>query len=316
MPRMNDRSRAGFTLLEMMLVIVVMSAIMMMLIKGVQRRALDAKINKTALQMQQILSAGLAYYNNNGSWPAETDMSILDLDDGDPLYGYITPNSTDASNPFVNPWGNPYYIQSDQSFSTTNEDTAEKLFAVSSEVGATNASIVAAQIAGILPMGGVSGSNDYSYVMPASTGLEDGVKYSFAMAAVNIPGLSMNNARGLNFANIYGNGACVPQPSCPVNMEAQIFTAAAGFAGLLDESSTSEVYPIEAMYTWAVDGSKSSASCSDTSCSSDQWQVCMAVYSEESSSAVSDENDYNARILAMTRCAPSDEDVGDSGFWP
>jgi prepilin-type N-terminal cleavage/methylation domain-containing protein len=60
----------GFTLIEMMMVLVIMSTIVIMIAQYTVVKTDEVRRETAAIQMQQILNASLSYYINNGSWPA------------------------------------------------------------------------------------------------------------------------------------------------------------------------------------------------------------------------------------------------------
>lgn len=92
--KMKFKSSFGFTLLEILFVISIIAVIATIGLTTMQQRAQKVKIEKTALQMQQILQAGLAYYNdNNNTWPNPPKPSF------DP---YIPINGK------TSPWGESY----------------------------------------------------------------------------------------------------------------------------------------------------------------------------------------------------------------
>src|SRR5438445_9563563 len=66
---MKGKTEKGVTLLELMLVLAIMGSILVLMLNYGTRQAAQQRRDKTAVQMQQILSAGLAYYLAYGSWP-------------------------------------------------------------------------------------------------------------------------------------------------------------------------------------------------------------------------------------------------------
>jgi len=60
----------GFTLIEMLLVLIIVSMIIYMGLGYLQQRTVQIRMDRTSLQMQQILNAGMAYYIANSTWPA------------------------------------------------------------------------------------------------------------------------------------------------------------------------------------------------------------------------------------------------------
>jgi prepilin-type N-terminal cleavage/methylation domain-containing protein len=60
----------GFTLIEMMMVLVIMSTIIIMIAQYTVIKTDEVRRENAAIQIQQILNASLSYYVNNGKWPA------------------------------------------------------------------------------------------------------------------------------------------------------------------------------------------------------------------------------------------------------
>lgn len=86
----------GFTLIELLFVIAIISVIAAAGMSIVKQRAQEAKVEKCALQMQQMLQAGMAYYVDNNCWPHEAKCAS-----GAPDFAthYIPVGTT------INPWG-------------------------------------------------------------------------------------------------------------------------------------------------------------------------------------------------------------------
>ena len=61
----------GFTLIEMLLVMAIISTMIVLSIGYMNTRTRALTIDRTSAQMQQILNAGLSYYVNNNAWPAD-----------------------------------------------------------------------------------------------------------------------------------------------------------------------------------------------------------------------------------------------------
>ncbi len=66
------KGQRGFTLLEIMFVIIVMAIMAVSGVSLYNHKIQNLKVAKAATEMQQWLSAGLNYYNANGYWPGET----------------------------------------------------------------------------------------------------------------------------------------------------------------------------------------------------------------------------------------------------
>jgi prepilin-type N-terminal cleavage/methylation domain-containing protein len=92
----NKINVQGFTLLELLFVIIIAGVITLLGIHLYQIRSETYKVEKTAQQIQQILQAGVSYYIDRKIWPTSTTPS--------PDFNLYLPFSTSS-----NPWGNyPY----------------------------------------------------------------------------------------------------------------------------------------------------------------------------------------------------------------
>jgi prepilin-type N-terminal cleavage/methylation domain-containing protein len=273
------RRLKGFTLLEMLLVLAVAASAIVLFLNFTTAQFTQQRRDRTAIQMQQILSAGLAYYVANGSWPTSVAA----------LQGSYLP-----SGKIVSGWGGAYTITSSAS---------SPLFSVS----VTLPSIPEASIlAGMVPLGsntlpfapipaivgcdymvptsglptevdinvnvpcggscGTLGSND-TLIRSVYSGTcqPPGTQPSTTVTgSVTLPGQNLNNASAINYAGLYSDGACVPAPVCPSGMVAQIFTSPAAVAGVTSVSGCSgstgncsvvQTSPIYSFNTYAVGAS-------------------------------------------------------------
>lgn len=91
----------GFTLIELLFVITIVSVLVSLGVAMMQQHNQQAKVKQTALQMQQLLQAGLAYYVDNKCWPI-VSVSGCKVNPPPDFIQYIPVNSN------VNPWGNSY----------------------------------------------------------------------------------------------------------------------------------------------------------------------------------------------------------------
>lgn len=59
----------GFTLIELLLVLALITVMLGFLVLGLRQHAENARINKAALEIEQVLQAAITYNANNGKWP-------------------------------------------------------------------------------------------------------------------------------------------------------------------------------------------------------------------------------------------------------
>lgn len=302
----------GFTLIEMMLVMTIISAFIYMGIGYVQQRTLSLSIDRTSAQMQQILNAGLSYYVNNGSWP--TDIATLTTGNYLPSTGVISP------------WGPNTYAVSNNGALFTVTLTLPQI---------SNQSAIGDILVGKLPLASKTGT---STTCPPSPPAPPGCVPTTTItvsASVNIPGQNLNNATAVNMTGIYHNGACVPVPKCPVGpngvqMIPTIMVAPASVSGMSDPGTTN-VYPITSFTAYATPqaawtGASGPATCSssnprsDIGCLADStraplpygnyWRVCLQVSTEKSSIQWDNITAQYATVIAVTRCSINNENSG------
>jgi prepilin-type N-terminal cleavage/methylation domain-containing protein len=327
-------STKGFTLIEMILVLGIIASIISMLVKYSFMRADQIRVDTAAVQMQQILNAGMAFYINNGYWPSQasattpcgTVSSLKPLQS--PPNDYLSANL----NPPYN--GASYGMNCSPNtgvFSVTLRFPAE---------GTSPAAWIRI-LAGILPLA--------TYTNNTVT------------SSVNIPGQNLNNARSVNFGNFYHQGGCVPAPTCPANMTPDIMVLPASLYGVNDAPGKTDYYPLYGFTAYAVGtaaGISGQSTAAATPASPDQvadcnpsvttptqcnstcpasspgsrstctpisnstgtlyWRVCLIVRTEKgvvSQTADSTWGQY-ASLLAITRCVPVNESSGsDFSVW-
>ncbi len=102
--RLAPRSRAGFTLLEVLVVVAILIILASVATFATMRYMEDAKINQASLQMQKIEQACKAYYaTNGGNWPSSLEELVSVTQAGQPLL-------EGGQSALVGPWGQPYQI--------------------------------------------------------------------------------------------------------------------------------------------------------------------------------------------------------------
>lgn len=341
----------GFTLLEMLLVIVIIAAIMSMFVGYTLRKSQETMIDKSVLTMQQILNAGLAFYVDNGQWPGYTDGNGSVLMGGDNLdlmvQGYL-PDQTirsfwgDSSDDSTQKWGIIFFSER----GPDPQNPLNKNFTVCMPISAgPNAVGIAETIAGRLPLGRTTQANyatcgDAMEIIPC-----DGTTTCNVVTTVGVPGQNLNNARSTNFAGIYKNGACVPTPECPKGMEPQIIVSPVSVSGLYygmngPSSTSGDVFPINSFTAYATgpavwnkaQGSRvpnCTSTGPDPNCEKEPgvplpdgnikyWRVCLEIVTEQgkltdrnTSSAVNWQKE-SGTVMVVTRCVPPNEPKGSN----
>lgn len=320
---MNQQEIKGFTLLETMLVLAIMGGILVLAINYGSRQLAQYKRDKTAIQVQQILNAGLAYYTTYGTWPGGTctyaSNSTSNSTAWSNLSGLIAAGylPTGLS---VNSFG--------YNFSITCDSVTNNVFYVITRLNNRANALV---IAGQLPIAYLSDQ----YGNPNSSG-------TYVTAQVTTPGQNLNNARSVNFSGIYHHGACVLVPNCPgynpatnactsgANcMTPQIMVAPVSASGVNDAGSNN-VYPITSFTAYAYGPASSPMDCQTgtvpTACSFGAtgipnasgvyWRVCLQVVTQKGIVATTNTGTGSgawgqyASMMVITRCTPPNEPYG------
>lgn len=329
--RINKKMH-GVTLIEILLVLVIISFIMVMLIGFMQQKTDELRRNRTSLQMQEILNAGLAYYVLNSAWP--TNLQQLQT------ANLLPPGA------FNSPYGNQYQVYGGQS-------GASMFYVSASVLTPANAQLIAGRLplafvadqAGTLNTPPTQGSCTSPTSSPTSP-------CTYVVSSVNVPGQNLNNANAVTFSNLYHNGGCVPVPSCPVDkngntMTPQIIVVPVAVTGVNDpptcngsynpaDCSNVNVYPITNFTAYATQGSpgtNTAPSCGSTggpsACYTDMstqnslpsipggyWRVCLEIETVKGRVTPNspDWGNLSGSIMAITRCQPNNEGATTSQF--
>lgn len=310
----NKKKFDGFTLFEMLLVLVIISSIIFMMMTYLTTKTDESKRDLTVMQYEQILNAGLAYYINNSAWPTTIDQLQT---------GNYLPKKT-----ITNPWQSEYTFYNDPTSGTFSICSVVSGAVIGSGTTTNNTAVIESGIiAGRLPLAYTidisAGTSGTAPTCPANAPDPTaapctGTGTSCALVStVNIPGQNLNNARSVNFAGLYHNGACVPAPVCPnpydaatnpTGMKPAIIVAPVAVSGNYEGGSS--VFPVSSFTAYAVGGVVSASSpagtpaaqpikCTDsatvssgTTCdktnggdggltSGTYWRVCLDVVTEK-----------------------------------
>jgi prepilin-type N-terminal cleavage/methylation domain-containing protein len=334
----------GFTLIEMLLVMVIISAIIYMGAGYLQQRALQLKIDKTVAQVQQILNAAVVYYiANNNTWPIFPPFSTYCLQGYFGCQAYLP---TTMTPPF---WmGGIYYSWGGGSV-FAGQSNAVFYVAFPVNLAPPKSYSVATIIAGMLPTAFTSSD----IVTPGSCNTGN---YCWVTATITAPAQSLVNSTNVGYAGLYHSGACVQAPSCPPDpagnpMQPSVMVVPASVTGVNDmpgnigaancsPTSTSgcqvTAYPLNSFTAYAT--GPSSAAGGPPTCASpaisapctqdytgtllpanNYWRVCLAVATQKGfvqpSGSPTQQNVWgqvSGTVMVITRCSPTTEANGSN----
>lgn len=319
--RMNKILQRGFTLIEVILVLAVVSFLFVMGLNFYQQKDYNARVDRTALQMQQLLGAAISYNVAFGSWPGNTTTAAQGITDLK-TNGYL-PNVTITS-----PWGQSYFVMP-----VTFAGGSQVIGVFTTINNAKSAALTAQSIAGRLPMAYTT--SDTSVPPLTVTACAANATTCTVMATATVPVQSIGNSTALNFGGVYHNGACVPVPSCPVSqggsaLVPEILVSPVSVSGAFDSGSTTNLYPISSFTAFATGGTTNTppncatpgtavgatclANSGGTTLTGKFWRVCLQVISERGTVNwnVSAANNWGvtATLMAVTRCSITNEPAG------
>ena len=321
---------SGFTLIEMLLVMVIVSAIVLMTTGYFQERTRTNRTDLAALQLQQLLNASMSFYVAWGKWPGSPNPGVnaiqcLSGTMASPCNQAYLPSSIMA---MTSPYGTFW--------TASTYGTRNIYFAL--QITGANASADATIIAGKLPLSYVTGNSPAGGVAPAP-GPCGATCYVVTM--VNIPGQNLNNATAMNFAGLYKHGGCVPAPACPVDgsgttMTPQVFIVPVSISGLFGNGNNSNVYPISSFTGYATgngttttpgycNGGSGGSVTGTTDCTvggaadnngptvTGYWRACVQIVTAAGSMQARTDNwGNNVTVAAFTRCAINNEPAGST----
>lgn len=296
--------RSGVTLIELLLVLVIVSMVLFIGLNYTTKKAEQNRIDRTVVQMQQILNAALAYYVANNAWPA--------------TLATMQPNYLPTT--ITSPFGGAAY-------SVAVSSNIFYVYTPITTVTAGSATAIANTIAGLLPLSYTS--TNASAPPLSTTACGAATTTCRVVAGVNVPGQNLNMAGAVNFAGLYHHGGCVPRPTCPVDnsgntMVAQVMVVPVSVSGV-NTAGSSNVYPISSFTAYATGPSTNPAACpngTQPACSGGTgpapqqfWRVCLQVVTEQGNVATTNTSAWGryVTLMALTRCAISTEADG-GGF--
>lgn len=317
--KINWRAK-GFTLLEMLLVITIGMSVVYLGLAYMQQKARDARIDRTVLQLEQVLSAATAYYADNNTWPTNDPTGNLTG---------LLPTYLPQTIP------SPYLANLYQTYSATPLTLFYAYVKISSSATATQV-VEANMIAGRLPLGFASQNAPSGAYTACATGSP-----CFVLAAIGVPSQNLSNAGGIKFAGLFHHGACIPLPSCSVDaggatLTPQVFVMPVSISGINDASN---IYPLTSVSAYATGGTNTTPpdcsnapgyvatySAGSNDCTSvanagpavtKYWRACVKIMSMRGDVTTTQTSANNAwassiTLVAFTRCAIPNEAAGST----
>lgn len=123
--------RSGFTLVEMLAVIVLIGILMMAAGMSIRKAQQVAKTTKAEAECRELVNAMLQYRATYGTWPMTGNgkVSVTSLrpltDAKENARGIVFLNLSLTSGYWNDPWGNPYEVRFPKSRSTTRRAAIE-----------------------------------------------------------------------------------------------------------------------------------------------------------------------------------------------
>ena len=326
----------GFSLLEVMLVILILSMIAVFALRMQGPKFRETLVDRSATQIKQIMEAATSYYIDNGTWPITTALqpsinapypalypSNITMLTGAGNTTYLPNTILDPTkqNTMISPFGTPYLIGPAPGQIYGGPGDSATLFEIEVD---TKDPQIATLLKSKLPLSFVSNT-------------------TVITAYVNIPSYDYNHAKALSDVGVYHPGDCIPVPSyaCPTGLQAATFVTleqAYGFG--IDPSQTSEpddttVYPITGSSAYVIPGTGahgnpisadkcpstattppssyilpdaqegSPAKPANAACPTGEDRVCVDIRTSNGP-VIFDTNRLNSTyVLAMTKCVPT-----------
>ena len=272
------RPQRGFTLIELLFVIAIIAVLAMLGISTYQQTAVNTKVKKTALQMQQVLQASMAYYidDTHQGWPEDGDSK----NPGD-FEPFLPIGASD------NPWGSMYSWQA--------SDDKNK-FRVTTNVPVSES--VGKRIAALLPNATVTAQASNATTITAETAIPGAAigpsalnrPYITKFESIDTPSNSDNQyvvtiPKPINAAN--------PNPGqCPINWGANLQAVLEGFIAPTDNKPTNpNPMPVSQA---SVDVNQ------------DTWEVTVRIVPKQSGIIAPNTNN-RAKILTIISCVPPEQ---------
>jgi type II secretory pathway pseudopilin PulG len=340
---------SGFTLIEMLLIMVILSMMLFLIIRYKDQQMKAERIERTVSQIQHIINASLTYYINLNKWPLGTttwsSLSVLQNS------GYL------ANNPYNNPWAPVLDTATYPASYSLGSDSLQKQLYIITYIGSgSTAGTNARVIAGKLPLAQACKTFTLGSTNACAACTTAAADPCYVVASIGVPVQSLNNAMTVNYVGIVHSGACVKAPTCLPTMEPVITVVPSAIAGITDaptgsncnanniQNCSTTTYPITGYIAYATDmvgpltqgAFVQPKACGSTTatpnCTLDNtnnitategdryWRVCVGVDTSNGRVSPSGANtnpwgQLSGTMMVFTRCAPKNENLNkNAGF--
>jgi type II secretory pathway pseudopilin PulG len=239
----------GFTLIEILLVLTIITAIVMTGMHYYQQKIIQDRIDKTIVDMQQILTAAMTFYVAKGVWPQGASSEIiLNCLTGNGAQNGTTTAVCDLpllprvpqSLWFATNLGTGAVALQDYSVATVANDPKFYVYVQLPLAQYRNGlnTIYAGMIANKMPSGYTSSDTAIPpQFSETNFPCNDTSVTCSAVAAILPPGQTLFNAGSVNYAGAYKHGGCIPAPTCPsdpggAQLIPQVFVVPISMSGL------------------------------------------------------------------------------------
>lgn len=191
----NRRNQNGYTLIELLLVVAVISLIAVLGVKTYRDKSESDRVNIAALNIQHVLESGIAYnVANNGLWPQNnwnpcnsTSPNSTPPQDDNFVKNFL-PNESNQSN-----FGSPVCWSGDgDPNDPAQEQKSNRFWAAVTTGKDANAANLAKRIAARLPNAIITNNPNQENTAPSNTC--DGVNPCYVKAVVTMPSVSSGNS--------------------------------------------------------------------------------------------------------------------------
>lgn len=255
----QKQSQWGFTLIELMLVILVISLLTVYVVKVINQNLINSQVNRAAVQIQSIKQALIAYYVGVGDqWPADSNQNP----DLAPLLNPVT-----FSGQTLSPFLQSYALCSPFSQSTSSGSCGYSIPYTASSVTNTNyftfqivlpSQDLATRLAAVVNNSWITSNTTLNIAVPKPAIIGQLKNHGWIVSAgliSTLPNSGLNPYfSGDKWVLRTGYGALVELPGCPSGFEGHVFFAAQNYETYMDaDSDSSNITGYFRMHVTTVD---------------------------------------------------------------